>query len=259
MQNRQVALVTGASNGIGAAFARLLADKGFDLMLTARSERRLAELAGALGRDSGVTVRWVAVDLAEIDGPERIQQACSDAGMEVDLLVNNAGFGAYGRFIEIDVKESEAMIRVLVASVTQLAYLFLPGMLERGRGGMINVGSTGSLLPCPNLAVYCAAKAYVLSLSEALSVELRGSGLNVTALLPGNTSTGFASRAGTGHTRVARCMPMTAEDVARIGYRAYVRKRPVVVAGCVNALQLRLVSLLPRCVVHAATRFYMNA
>ncbi|MCJ2165219.1 MULTISPECIES: SDR family oxidoreductase [unclassified Pseudodesulfovibrio] len=259
MQNRRVALVTGASNGIGAAFARLLAGKGFDLMLTARSERRLAELAGALGRDSGVEVRWVAADLADIDAPGRIQQACSDAGMEVDLLVNNAGFGAYGRFIEIDAEESEAMIRVLVASVTQLAYLFLPGMLERGRGGVINVGSTGSLLPCPNLAVYCAAKAYVLSFSEALSVELRGSGVQATALLPGNTSTGFSSRAGTGQTRVARYMPMTAEDVARIGYRAYVRKRSVVVAGCFNALQMRLVSMLPRCVVHAVTRFYMNA
>ena len=259
MHMDKTALVTGASNGIGEAFARLLAKNGFDLMLTARSSDRLADLARELEREHGVTVRWEGVDLAAPDGPERIQAACIMADMNVDLLVNNAGFGAYGRFLEIDHRESEAMLRVLIGSLTELTYRFLPGMIERGRGGVLNVGSTGSLIPCPNMAVYCAAKAYVLSFTEALSVELRGSGVTATALLPGNTGTGFAARAGTGRTLVARYLPMTPETVARIGFRALARKRPVVVAGCLNALQMRLVGVMPRCMVRAAARFALKA
>ena len=259
MKQQRTALVTGASSGIGEAFARLLADDGYNLMLTARSEDTLQLLARELTEDKGVTVSWVAEDLEDPEAPARIFEACRVENMDVDLLVNNAGFGVYGSFVEMDGNESRAMIRVLISALTDLVHLFLPPMLRRGRGGIINVGSTGSLLPCPNMAVYCAAKAYVLSLNEALSVELKGSHVTATALLPGNTSTGFSVRAGTGHTRVARYVPMTAAAVARIGYKAYRRGQPVVVAGCSNKLQMKLVPLLPRCMVRSVTRYYLNA
>jgi hypothetical protein len=259
MKQRRTALVTGASSGIGEAFARMLSDEGYNLMLTSRSGDRLQELSRELSGDKGVTVSWVAEDLENPEAPARILEACLVENMDVDLLVNNAGFGAYGSFSESEIGESRAMIQVLISALTDLTHLFLPPMLRRGSGGVINVGSTGSLLPCANMAVYCAAKAYVLSLTEALSMELKGSDVTVTALLPGNTSTGFSGRAGTGHTRVARYMPMSSDAVARIGYKAHLRGKPVVVAGRTNSLQMKFVSLLPRCMVRSVTRYYLNA
>jgi len=258
MDKRKTAWVTGASGGIGEAFARLLAAEGYDLLLTARSEERLDRLAGELERERGVSVRWVAADLSRPGAVGEIVREFGDAGMEADLLVNNAGFGEYGRFAEIG-GESEAMIRVLVSSLTELTFRILPCMLERGRGGIINVGSTGSLVPCPNMAVYGASKAYVLSFTEALDQELRGTGVTVTALLPGNTRTGFAERAGTGATRVARCMPMAPEAVARIGFRAHLRRRAVVTAGCGNVLLLQLARLLPRRTTGCVSRWFLGA
>ena len=259
MKQLRTALVTGSSGGIGEAFARLLAAEGYHLMLTARSEDKLQSLARELAEANDVTVSWVADDLEDPEAPARIHRACRVENMDVDLLVNNAGFGVYGPFAETDIDQSRAMLRVLVSSLTDLVHLFLPSMLKRGSGGVINVGSTGSMLPCSNMAVYCAAKAYVLSLTEALSMELEGADVTATALLPGNTSTGFSGRAGTGHTRVARYLPMTADEVARIGYDAYLRGKPVVVAGRSNRLQMKLVPLFPRCMVRSVTRFFLNA
>jgi len=258
VQKRRMALVTGASRGIGEAFARLLAREGFDLLLTARDGDRLSALAAELERDCAVRVRWAGIDMEQPGAVDRLVESFGDEGMEVELLVNNAGFGEYGRFTEIG-GGSEAMIRVLVTSLTDLTARILPCMVERGRGGVINVGSTGSVVPCPNMAVYGAAKAYVLSFTEALSIELAGTGVTATALLPGNTRTGFAERAGTGHTCVARCGAMSPEAVARVGYRAHQRRRPVAVAGCGNQLLLRVAGLLPRCAVHAMARRFLGA
>ena len=258
MQTKRTALVTGASGGIGEAFARLLAREGFDLILTARNGARLEALAGELERLSAVSVRWVAADLEQPGAVDQIIVAMGDAGMEVELLVNNAGFGEYGRFAEIG-GNSQAMIRVLIGALTELTARILPCMIERGRGGVINVGSTGSLVPCPNMAVYGAAKAYVLSFTEALAIELKGTGITATALLPGNTRTGFAERAGTGHTCVARSMSMPPQAVARAGYDAWRRGRTVAVAGCGNKVMMRLAGLLPRCAVNAVTRRILAA
>jgi len=259
MESKKVALITGASSGIGEAMARLLAEESYDLILVARNEERLNELAEEIADKSGASAWALVSDLSDPKSPSEIFDAVTGWGMDVDLLVNNAGYGAYGKFTEIESSNNIDMIQVMISSLTELTNRFLPFMQKRGSGGVINVGSTGSLVPCPNMAVYGAIKSYVASFSEALSEELRGTGVTATALLPGNTRTGFSQRAGTEKTRVARLLPMSAESVARIGYRAYLNGRPRVIAGCFNAIQMGMVPFMPRFIVNRLTRFYLAA
>jgi short-subunit dehydrogenase len=258
METTQTALVTGASGGIGEAFARLLADKGYDLILVARREERLVELAQELESLYSITVWPLPMELADPESPREIFRAVTSENWHVDLLVNNAGYGTIGNFSESNDMNNSEMIQVMLTTLTSLARLFIPPMVEKGTGGIINVGSTASLVPCPNMAVYGAIKAYVASFSEALSYELRKTGVTVTALLPGNTSTGFSRRAGTESTLVARFNAMSAEAVARIGYRALQRGRSRVVAGCFNALQMAMVPFMPRCAVNRLTSMYLT-
>ena len=183
----ETVLITGASSGIGRELAQQFARDGADLVLIARSEDRLRELAGQLAAQYGVTAQVLPADLSRPGGPDQIVQTLAQQQTDVDVLVNNAGFGAHGPVAGIGVQRQLEMIEVNVAALTRLTALLLPGMLERHRGGILNVASTAAFQPGPNSAVYYATKAYVLSFTEALAEEVRGSGVRVSCLAPGGT------------------------------------------------------------------------
>ncbi|NNG02735.1 MAG: SDR family NAD(P)-dependent oxidoreductase, partial [Inquilinus sp.] len=194
-ETRPIALVTGASAGIGAELAARAAADGFDLVLTARRTAPLEALAERLRKRYGAESTIIAADLATARGPAGLLKEIAGRGLAIDVLVNNAGFGAAGRFDMMDAKTVDGMIAVNIAAVTRLARALLPGMLERPRGGVLNVASTAAFQPGPMMAVYYATKSYVLSFSEARWEETRGSGVTVTALCPGPTRTEFQARA----------------------------------------------------------------
>jgi len=196
----RTALVTGASGGIGRALAELLAADGYDLVLVARQEEKLRDLADELAARHGTRSLVLALDLSRPDAPQAIADRVSAEGLDIDVLVNNAGFGGLGRFADRPLATDLAMIQVNVACLTALARLFLPGMLARQRGRILNVSSTAAFQPGPFMAVYYATKAYVQSFSEAVAAEVEGRGVTVTAFAPGPVRTGFQDAAGIGST-----------------------------------------------------------
>ena len=246
-EREKTALITGASGGIGYELGKLFAAGGYDLVLVARSEQKLNELAADFCEAHGVKATVLAKDLSDPAAPDEIFSALQAQSITVDVLVNNAGYGTYGPFAEIEPAQELNMLQLNIVALTHLTKLFLPGMIERGFGRILNVGSTGSFAPCPTMAAYCATKAYVLSLSEALSEEVRGTGVSVTALCPGVTYTGFQARANVEHARMVKSGGMSAEQVAEIGYRALMRGKSVVVPG----IQNRLMAILSRITPHA--------
>jgi uncharacterized protein len=248
------ALVTGASGGIGEELARLFAADGHDLVLVARSGDKLARLAVELEARHGVSARVAAADLARPDSPRELFEGLRGAGVSVDALVNNAGFGSYGLFAETDLKSELDMLQVNVVALTHLTKLFLPAMLARGRGYVMNVASTAAFQPGPLMAVYYASKAYVLSFSEALSNECEGTGVRVSALCPGPTETGFVAAAGMGDSKLFDRAVMDARTVAEAGYRGLLAGRAVVIPGFRNNLLARTVGLMPRGLVTKVVR-----
>ncbi|HEX5504886.1 MAG TPA: SDR family oxidoreductase [Thermomicrobiales bacterium] len=251
----RTALVTGASGGIGYELARLCAADGYDLVLVARDAAALARAAGGLTAGRGIAARVVAADLARPEAPGELAEAL--AGREVDILVNNAGVGAYGPFAASDLATQLALLRLNVVALTELTRRFLPGMLARRSGKILNVASTAAFLPGPLMATYYASKAFVLSFSEALAEETRGTGVTVTALCPGPTHTNFHRQAAMSDSRMLRYrLAMDAGAVARAGYRGMRRGRRVVVPGRANWLMAQAVRVAPRALlaraVHAA-------
>ncbi len=244
------ALVTGASRGIGREFARVLAENGYDLVVVARSAMELEVLKQELGRTAGACVIVIAVDLAESGAAEGIYARILEEGITVDVLVNNAGFGCFGSFLETDWETESEMIQCNVTTLTRLTKLLLPGMVERKRGRIVNVASTASFVPGPMMAVYYATKAYVLSFSESLAGELDGTGISVTALCPGPTSTDFNERAGVRKSRSARVKGLsTAREVAEYGYRSMIGGASLAVHGIANRLVLSALRFMPRSLV----------
>jgi short-subunit dehydrogenase len=242
----RTALVTGASSGIGHEFTKLLVRDGCDVVLVARDAPRLARIADEIRDAADVAVTALPKDLAEPGAAVDIVHELHGHGIEVDILINNAGFNAYGPFWETDVHQELRMLQVHVVTLTHLTKLLLPGMMRRRFGRILNVGTTGSFAPGPNDAVYCASKAYVLSFSEALAEELRGTGVTVTALCPGPTRTEFAERAHMADSRLFQGRLSNAEDVARIGYHAMMRGRTSVVVGRANQLMVFSLRFAPR-------------
>jgi uncharacterized protein len=200
----KTALITGASGGIGEELAKVFAAHGFDLVLVARTETKLITLGDALSAQHNIRCTTIPADLALPESPAEVVAQLTKQEIRVDVLVNNAGFAAYGQFQEIDLDEQLHMIRVNIATLTELTHRLLPGMLARRRGKIMNVASTAAFMPGPLMAVYYATKAYVLSFSEALNSELSGTGVTVTALCPGPTNSGFQSRANMEDSRLAR-------------------------------------------------------
>lgn len=258
IQERRTALVTGASGGIGRELACLFAADGYDLVLLARREHELAEAAAELSRTCGIQATVLPYDLCDPAAPAAIYGILQERGIVIDALVNNAGYGLHGVFAEIDLTQQLDLLQINVMALTHLTRLLLPGMMTRGRGEILNLGSTGSFAPTPLMAVYGASKAYVLSFTQALAAEVRGTGVRVTALCPGMTRTGFQDRAGVQNTLLARIGVMDARRVAAAGYRALRRGRVVVVPGWFNKVMVLGIKLLPgaliRWISHVALR-----
>jgi uncharacterized protein len=243
------AVVTGASTGIGAAVAERLATDGVHLVLVARSADKLDEAAARLSRRHGVTVRALPLDLAAADAPTRLAKTLADEGIEVELLVNNAGVSASGPVLDGDPARFRPLIDVNVTALTELTTLLMPAMVARGHGAVVNIASTGGYLPAPYLAVYAATKAYVVSFTQALWAETHGSGVRVVAVSPGPTKTAM-------NTRGTR----SAEAVATTVLRALTGDRPAVIDGKANALTVFLFGrLLPRRLALAVARRMMMA
>jgi uncharacterized protein len=245
-------LVTGASSGLGAEMARLLARKGANLILTARSRPRLEELAADLERVNGVEVRVIAEDLSAHGGAGRLLAAIGALGVEVEHLVNNAGFGSSGSFATTSPEREADMVRVNVESVVTLTRGLLPRMIERRRGGVINVASTAAFQPVPYMATYGATKAFVVSFTLALATELRGTGVTALALCPGPVRTGFQAAAGISRPGL-RAAELTAVETVERGLAAYERGERRFVPGFVNGAQRVSTALLPNRLLTWAT------
>ncbi len=243
--SRPLAVVTGASAGLGREFARVLAREGHDLVLVARREPELSALATELKEQFGADCRVAPVDLAGPDAAEQVVEAIGSA--PVDVLVNNAGFGGHGSFVSRERDTDLRMVAVNVTALTDLTKLLLPGMVERGRGRILNVASTAAFQPGPFMAVYYATKAYVLSLSQALAEEVSGTGVTVTCLCPGVTDTEFQQVAGVAHIPLTKGpLSMSAQRVAEAGYRGMQRGRLLVVPGPHNKAGAQATRFAPR-------------
>ncbi len=256
--NADTVLITGASSGIGLELARCFAADGSRLVLVARKGNLLEALAAELRKAHKIQVQMIAADLALPDTPTRLLAHLQSAGLKVDVLVNNAGFGAQGKFAELPLARQLDMLQVNITSLTHLTRLLLPGMIERHRGGILNVASTAAFQPGPGMAVYYATKAYVLSFSEALAEELAGTGVTVTAVCPGPTATNFGAAAGMRTLGMVKKVSMSAAAVARQGHRAFRRGKVVAINGFRNQFPAFLVRLVPRAVVRKVTKRLNN-
>ena len=232
LDDYRAALVTGASRGIGKAFAQQLAALGIDLVLVSRSEELLCSLAGELSSRHGVQVHVIAADLSEPSAAASLCRKVEELGVEIDLLVNNAGYSKMGEFTAMGYDVQADMVRLNVNTLMELTHLFLPAMRRRDRGGVINVASNAAFQPVPRMAVYAATKAFVLSFSEAVAEEVSGDGVRVMALCPGATDTDFWNVAGTWEER--RTSMPGPDKVVAAGLRAFERGRSFFVPGFVN-------------------------
>lgn len=255
--SRRTALVTGASAGIGQAFAEVFAANGFDLIVVARREERLRALATSVEQRYGVRVHVMAADLAALDASTQLADRIAAAGFTVDALVNNAGYAVPGAFLKSEWPRHAEFLQVLLVAVAELTHRLLPPMVERGYGRVINVASLAGLLPAAGgHTLYAATKAFLIRFSESLSEELRHRGVHVTAVCPGFTWSEFHDVAGTRQimNRMPGFMWMDADAVAQQGYAAVMAGRPVFVPGRVNAAIATLARILPHSVVQAMNR-----
>ena len=246
------ALVTGASAGLGAEFAKLCAAGGYDVVLVARTASRLDQLAADLVKTFGVDARPLPADLADPAAPAAIFAQL--AGKPVDILINNAGFGVRGPYAETDWARDSGLMQVNMAALAHLTKLFLPEMIRRRTGRILNIASTAAFVPGPFMALYYASKAFVLSFSEALANEVQGAGVTVTVLCPGPTRTEFAQAAGIGDSDLFHGPTMGAAEVARIGYDAMMAGKSSVIAGARNRWMIRGTRLVARSFAAAQTR-----
>jgi uncharacterized protein len=253
---KETVLVTGASSGIGLELAKCFAADQASLILVARNTAAMEALAADLRREHKIEVHIIIADLSRPDSPQNIFDELKGRGTIVDVLVNNAGFGLHGGFTGLPLKRQLEIIQVNVSALVELTGLFLPGMRQQNRGGILNVGSVAGFLPGPNMAVYYASKAFVQSFSEALAEELRGTGVSVTNLCPGPTESNFSQTARGHHTRELQASKMSAAEVASAGHRAFRAGRCVAVPGAKNRWLVELTRILPRAVVRKAVGRY---
>jgi uncharacterized protein len=247
------AFITGASSGIGHDLALLFAQDKHDLVLVARNEQALEQLARECRTRHGVKVIVLSKDLAQSSAADEVFDSLARQGLTIDFLVNNAGFGAQGAFAKVEPKTHLDILQVNVVALTHLTRLFLPGMLERKHGRILNVASTAAFAPGPYMSVYYASKAYVLSHSVALARELNGSGVTVTALCPGPTKTAFQARANMTRAKLFRGGMMASGAVARAGYTGLMRGRQVVIPGVSNKVSAWAGRVMPWALVSRVT------
>lgn len=258
--SRPAALITGASGGIGLELARLCAKGGHDVILVARSRAKLDEISKYLSGMYGVRTEVIAADLAEQETPQAIMGEIDRRGLGVDVLINNAGFGDWGLFGRADLQRHLDMIQVNVVALTVLTRLALPRMVSQRRGRILNVASTAGFAPGPLMAGYYATKAYVISFSEAIGNELKGTGITVTALCPGPTRTSFAEQAGMVRSNLFRTPNvMDPAPVAAAGYAGMMRGKAIVVPGLTNKLLIQSIRFSPRWAVRIITRWFQES
>ena len=261
--SNRTALITGASSGIGLAFSHLLAQEGYDVVLVARSEDTLQALKEELISKHSVQAYVFSYDLTDIDAPQKLFDQVQQQGLSIHTLINNAGFGDYGEFVHSDWSKQQSMISLNVMALTHLAHLFLPAMVERGDGGILNVSSTAAFQPGPLMSVYFATKAYVLSLTEAIAAEVDGTGVKVSVLCPGPTQSNFAQAAEMGKVAendgLSSDKIPSAEEVASFGYKALQKGQVVAVHGAINKVLTFSNRLAPRAVIRKGVKQFMSA
>lgn len=254
------ALITGASSGIGLELARIFGEQRYNLILTARDRDALLGLAAELESRHGITVTAIPQDLSLIDSPDRLAAELRQRSIHVDMLVNNAGFATSGPFEQCEVTSCLQLLQVNIVSLTHLTRLLLPAMVDRGFGKILNIASIAAFVPGPLTACYNASKAFVVSLSTALSHELRDTGVTVTALCPGPTDTKFAERAGLTGTKAFSENVMSAAEVARSGFDAMMLGKPLEIPGLRNKMRMLPLPLVPRRVLaHFSRKYHQKA
>ena len=258
----KTALITGASTGIGYELSKCFAADRHNLVLVARQEPKLRQVAGELSGQFGVSAKIIVADLAKPEAPQKIVDEVNKDSLQIDYLVNNAGFGLGGKFAETDLAVELDMMQVNMTALVHLTKLFLPGMLARKSGKIMNVASTAAFQPGPLMAVYYATKAFVLSFSEAIANELAGTGVTVTALCPGPTQSEFQQRAHIENTRLIKGKfmgLMTSEAVARIGYHGFMQEKRLVIPGLMNKMGVQSVRFSPRRVATQVARMLQES
>lgn len=256
------ALITGASTGIGYELSKCFAADRHNLIIVARQEQRLRQVAEELTKQFGITVKVVVVDLAQADAPRQILNATRKDSLQIDYLVNNAGFGLGGKFAETDLAVELGMLQVNIAALVSLTKLYLPEMIARRSGKIMNVASTAAFQPGPLMAVYYASKSFVLSFSEAIANELKGSGVTVSALCPGPTASEFQQRAQIQNTRLVKNKVMgmmTSEQVAKIGYRGFMQGKRIIIPGLLNKIGVHSTRMAPRAVTTQIARMVQES
>jgi len=249
------ALVTGASSGIGYELAKLLAKDGKNLVVIARSQDKLEELKTEIENKYGTIVNVLPKDLSNTDAPQEIFSKLDTEGINVDVLINNAGFAVYGKFAETDWEKESDMIQVNITSLTHLTKLFLKRMLENGSGRIMNVASAIAFLPGPLFSIYAASKAYVLHFSEALANEVNGTGVSVVCFCPAATRSLFWERADAGHCRAGKSRLMDSAKAARIGYTALKKGKVTSIAGLAQKMAIFSTRFAPRSVLARMVRW----
>lgn len=239
-------LITGASTGIGFEFAKIFAAKGYGVVLVAKNKERLDRAAADLKKLTKYSISTILCDLADPRAPEKLYQDTKAQGLAIDVLVNNAGYGDFGKFLETDLTKELQMIQLNVTALVHLTKLFVRDMKKRGSGKILNVASTAAFQPGPFMAIYYATKAFVLSFSEAINNELKGTGINVTTLCPGPTASNFTKAANMEGNKLFKSGVMDAEAVANQGVNALFAAKSVIIPGARNRLLANSVRFFPR-------------
>ncbi|MGD8316929.1 MAG: SDR family oxidoreductase [Myxococcales bacterium] len=252
---REAALITGASMGIGAEIAKLFAADGIDVVLVARSEDKLRDLAQELQTAHGIEAHVLASDLSDPGAPAQLFAALRDRNIEVDYLVNNAGFGAAGAFAELPLQMQLDMLQVNIDALVALSHFALQGMLQRNRGRILNIASTAAFQPGPDMAIYYASKAFVLMFSEGIAEEVRDRGITVTAHCPGATATNFSHTAGNDQSFLFKLGAAPADKVAKDAYRSMMKGKVVAIEGFMNWLAAFSVRFSPRALIRKIARW----
>ena len=248
------ALITGTTSGIGKALAEKFAQEKINLVLVSRDMQKLSRQADLLSKQYGIKTHVIAADLKETGAALMVYKQVKEMGIEIQYLVNNAGFNESGPFLETGLTNEIDMIKIHAICTTEMMKLFVPDMVKNEYGRVLNLGSTASYMACPNSAVYGAAKAYILSVSKAIGAELKGTGVTITALCPGATNTEFARKAGMEGTLLFRIFVMEPKFVASIGYKALMRGKAYVIPGAYNKLLVFLTKLSPLFILNPMTK-----
>lgn len=257
-QRNKTVLITGPTNGIGYELTKLFAKDGFNLILVSRNKPKLEEMANLLTKQFNNKVLVISEDLSKATSAKSIFEQVSKSQMEVDILVNNAGVALYGEFRNIDLKTELSMIQLNIVTLTELVKYFLPNMLQKNEGQIMNIASTAAFQPVPMMSIYAASKAYVLSFSEALSEELKQTGIYVTAVCPGPTNTGIIDASGGSNSKLFQGKMMTPNKVAELAYKAVKKKKTVVITGLKNKILAEGVRLIPRSIVRKISKKFLE-